>query len=196
MTRVEEALKGGIRAVQLREKGLSAAKTLSLAREMRELARAYNARLLINDRVDMAMLADADGVHLGNGSVAPEAARELLGPEKLIGVSTHSVKEAKEASARGADFILFGPVYETPSKAAYGPPLGLKALEETIAAVDIPVYGLGGIKIENIPEVLKTGPAGVAIISAILAASDVRSSAEAFIRAVAQRRLQDQGQGR
>ncbi|MEK7679845.1 MAG: thiamine phosphate synthase, partial [Deltaproteobacteria bacterium] len=129
LTRVEEALKGGIRALQLREKGLGAAKVLSLAREMRELTRAYNAKLLINDRVDIAMLAGADGVHLGNGSVAPEAARRLLGPEKLVGVSTHSLKEAKEASARGADFILFGPLYETPSKAAYGPPAGLKALE-------------------------------------------------------------------
>ncbi len=191
LTRVEEALKGGIRALQLREKALGGAKLLTLARQMRGLTRAYNAKLLVNDRVDIAMLAGADGVHLGHGSMPPEAARKLLGPEKLIGVSTHSLIEAREAEANGADFIVFGPVYQTASKAAYGPPAGIEALKSAVAGVNIPVYGLGGIRIENGREVLKTGCAGVGLISAILAAPDVRKSAEALAGALAKWRLED-----
>ncbi|MEK6759390.1 MAG: thiamine phosphate synthase [Deltaproteobacteria bacterium] len=196
ITRVEEALAGGIGAVQLREKGLCGAKLLTLARQMRELTARYNAKLLINDRVDIALLSEADGVHLGHGSMPPEAARSLLGPKKLIGVSTHSLGEAKEAQALGADFIVFGPVYHTASKAAYGRPAGVKALKETVAAVRVPVYGLGGIDIENTQEVLDTGCAGVALISAILSAPEVRKSAEALVEALIKRRLKDGQQGR
>lgn len=196
ITRVEEALAGGIGAVQLREKGLCGAKLLTLARQMRELTARYNAKLLINDRVDIALLSEADGVHLGHGSMPPEAARSLLGPKKLIGVSTHSLGEAKEAQALGADFIVFGPVYHTASKAAYGPPAGVTALKEIVAAIKVPVYGLGGINIENTQEVLDTGCAGVALISAILSAPEVRKSAEALIETLIKRRLKDGQQGR
>lgn len=196
VSRVEEALRGGIRAVQLREKVLGGAKLLTLARQMRELTARYNAKLLINDRVDIALLSEADGVHLGHSSMRPEAARRLLGPTRLIGVSTHSIREAREAEAGGADFIVFGPVYQTASKAAYGAPIGLEALGEAVAAIKVPVYGLGGIKIENIHEVLKTGCTGVALISAILSAPGVRKSAEALAEALIKQRLQDDQQGR
>lgn len=177
--------------MQLREKALSGTNLLALARQMKELTTAYNAKLLINDRVDIALLSEADGVHLGHGSMPPEAARRLLGPTRLIGVSTHSIKEAKEAEAGGADFIVFGPVYHTPSKAAYGPPAGVKALGEAVAALKIPVYGLGGIKMENADEVLKTGCAGIALISAILATPDARKSARALVEALTKWRSQN-----
>lgn len=196
ITKVEEALAGGIRAVQLREKGLCGAKLLTLARQMRELTARYNAKLLINDRVDIALLSEADGVHLGHGSMPTDAARRLLGQKMLIGVSTHSLIEAREAEALGADFIVFGPIYYTASKAACGPPAGVGALKETVAAIKVPVYGLGGINIENIQEALDTGCAGVALISAILSAPEVRKSAGALVEALIKRRLKDGQQGR
>ncbi len=196
ITKVDEALAGGIRAVQLREKGLGGAKLLTLARQMRELTARYNAKLLINDRVDIALLSEADGVHLGHGSMPPDAARRLLGTQRLIGVSTHTLSEAREAEANGADFIVFGPVYYTASKAAYGPPAGAQALKETATAIKIPVYGLGGINIENIQEAVDTGCAGVALISAILSAPEVRKSAGALVEALRKRRLKDGQQGR
>lgn len=194
--RVEDALAGGIGALQLREKGLSGAKLLTLARQMRALTSAYDAKLLINDRVDIAMLSKADGVHLGHGSMPPKAARALLGHERLIGCSTHSLIEAREAQASGADFIVFGPVYHTASKAAHGPPAGVEALKEAVTTLDMPVYALGGVKLENTREVLDTGCAGIALISAILAAPDVRKSAEALTGSLAKWRLKNTQSGR
>lgn len=111
-----------------------------------------------------------------------DAARGLLGERKLIGVSTHSLKEAQEAEQAGADFILFGPVYFTPSKAAYGKPQGTAALKEVVEKISLPVYAIGGIKPENIEEVRRTGIQGVALISAVLSADDPRKATEEILK--------------
>lgn len=180
---IRAALSGGIRLVQLREKDLSGRELLILAKEVRALANGYGARLLINDRADIALLSGADGVHLTSGSYAPSWARGLLGPGKLIGVSTHSLEEARRAEAGGADFVTFGPVFHTPSKAAYGEPVGTGPLKETAAALSIPVYALGGIKKENMREAIGAG-ARVAVISAIMGSFDAELAARELIEKV------------
>ncbi|HEX9024513.1 MAG TPA: thiamine phosphate synthase, partial [Geobacteraceae bacterium] len=120
---VEEALKGGVRAVQLREKDLNSRELLELALAMRKLTGAYGARLFINDRLDIALAVDADGAHLGEQSIPADMARKVLGGDRLIGVSCHGSAGATAAQDAGADFITYGPVFHTPSKAAYGPPV-------------------------------------------------------------------------
>lgn len=178
---VEEALAGGVRCVQLREKDLPARALLELARAMRSLTDRFGARLLINDRVDIALAAGADGVHLGEEGMPAAVARELLGSGRLIGVSCHGRDGAAAAVAQGADFITFGPVYPTPSKAAYGEPVGIGQLAATTQEIHIPVFALGGIKEANIPEALAAGAAGIALISAIIAAPDPRERARALL---------------
>jgi thiamine-phosphate pyrophosphorylase len=183
---VEEALAGGVRAVQLREKDLSPRELLELARTMRELTARYGAKLIINDRADVALAAGADGVHLGEASIPPDAACQILGTERLIGVSCHSKEGALAAEKSGADFITFGPVYPTPSKAAYGAPVGVERLAETAQLLRIPVFALGGINRENTPEAIATGAAGIAIISAIIAAGNPAEETRAFLSLLAQ----------
>ena len=178
---VEAALRGGVRAVQLREKDLGAAELLPLAMELRDLTRRFAARLLINDRIDVALAVDADGVHLGGHSLPVTVARRLLGAEKLIGVSTHRPGEIALATAAGADFVTFGPVFTTPSKAGFGPPLGVAALRAACTAGQLPVFALGGIKANHLPELTGSGAHGIAVISAIIATPDPRAAAGAFV---------------
>jgi len=177
---VRRALEGGVRAVQLREKDLPAAEFYPLAGELRSLTREFGARLLINDRVDVALATGADGVHLGGHSLPAADARRLLGPDKLIGVSTHRIEEIRTAEENGADFVTFGPVWFTPSKAPFGNPVGLDRLREACAASSLPVFALGGIKPERVAKALAAGAAGVALISAILAAVDPAAAANTF----------------
>jgi len=169
---IELALIAGVRAVQLREKDLTAGELLPLARELRALTRQHGARLLINDRIDVALAVQADGVHLGGHSLPVEVARKLLGPQRLLGVSTHRVDEILRAAEQGADFVTFGPVYATPSKAAYGQPVGIDALREACRLSPLPVFALGGIDLLTAREVRSAGAFGVALISAIIAADD------------------------
>lgn len=162
---VHAALDGGVRAVQLREKDLEGGALYHLASELRILTSRYQAKLLINDRIDVALAIDADGVHLGQTSFPATVARQLLGPGKLIGVSTHSQEEI--AAAARADFILFGPVYFTPTKAAYGTPQGLERLHQAVTQSVVPIIAIGGIKVGQISEVLATGAHGIGVITAI-----------------------------
>lgn len=174
---VRLALQGGVRSIQLREKDLPIRELLALAQEIRKLTREFGAKLFLNDRVDVAVAVEADGVHLGHQSMPPEAVRTIVGRRMLIGVSTHNREEAISAEKNGADFITFGPIFPTPSKMKYGAPVGAAAIAELKKRVQLPVFGLGGIKTENIREVLKTGADGIAMISAIFAAKDIRKTA-------------------
>jgi thiamine-phosphate pyrophosphorylase len=170
---LEQALDGGgVGAVQLREKDLEGKELFSLAEKARDLCARYGAALFINDRIDVALAVGADGIQLAGTSLPIETARTLLGPTKTIGASTHSLEEAREAERLGADFVLFGPVYFTPSKAAFGPPQGVLALKKIVENTTLPVYAIGGIKPENIREVMGTGARGISLISAVLAAAD------------------------
>jgi thiamine-phosphate pyrophosphorylase len=178
---VEAALRGGVRAVQLREKDLGAAELLPLAGELRDLTRRYHARLLINDRIDVALAVDADGVHLGGHSLPVTAARRLLGADRLIGVSTHHIDEITAAADAGADFVTFGPVFATPSKAGFGPPPGLDALRAACTAAPIPVFALGGINADRRPLLQARGAEHLAVISAIIAAPCPEAAARALL---------------
>jgi len=181
-TAVDEALKGGVQAVQLREKDLETRRLLSMAYSLRELTSGYRAKLFINDRVDIALAVDADGVHLGGDSMPAFAARKAAGEAMLIGVSAHSIGEAKKAEEEGADFVTLGPVFETPSKIKYGHPLGPELLREVMGKIFIPVFAIGGIKKERVGSVLESGATGIALISAILGSEDIRSNTEEFMR--------------
>ena len=179
---LERALDGGVKAIQLREKDLSGRDLFLLAERSHKLCQAYHAALFINDRVDVAMAVDAAGVQLSKSSLPLVTARALLGPQKIIGISTHSLQEAKEAKQNGADFILFGPVYFTASKAAYGEPQGLAALKTIVDNISLPVYAIGGIKAENIKSTKNCGVRGVALISAIVSAENPGKATQTILR--------------
>jgi thiamine-phosphate pyrophosphorylase len=177
---VEAALQGGVDAVQLREKDLPARDLAALAERLAGICRRHRARLLVNDRVDVALAVGADGVHLPADSFAPADARRLLGPEALIGVSTHTLADARAAQDAGADFVVFGPLFDTPAKRIYGPPLGLAALAEVTRAVRLPVLAIGGVRAAHVAAVRRHGAAGVAVVSAILGAGDPSAAAAAL----------------
>jgi thiamine-phosphate pyrophosphorylase len=181
---VEAALRGGARIVQLREKDLPPRELYPLALEMRQLTQAYGARLLINDRIDVALAVNADGVHLTTTSLPASIARQVLGPGRLIGVSTHTRAEAQAATEEGADIIVFGPVFYTPSKASYGQPVGLDALRAVRAAVKAPILAIGGIKLANLDQVLAAGADGIAVISAIIGADDPAAATQDLLAAL------------
>jgi thiamine-phosphate pyrophosphorylase len=178
---VEAALRGGVRAVQLREKDLCGRELFELACELRELTSRYGAKLFINDRLDIALAADADGVHLGESSLPVARVREVAGDRLLIGVSCHGLERALDAQESGADFITFSPIFFTPSKAPYGEPLGIERLAEACRILRIPVFALGGIKKDSIRAVLAYGARGIALISAILAADDPEPAAREIL---------------
>ena len=172
MNVVEAALRGGVRLVQLREKDLPTRELVALATELRSITRRYEAALLINDRIDVAVAVAADGVHLPASSFSVADARRLLGPRRLIAVSTHSPEDAAAAGEAGADFVVFGPVFETPSKRAYGPPVGLERLSATVEATKVPVFAIGGITHDRIEAIVAHGASRVAVIRALLEADD------------------------
>lgn len=183
--RVEAALRGGVGAVQLREKDLDGGPLHELARALLPICRRFAAPLLVNGRIDVVLATDADGVHLPSDSFRAAEARSLLGPEKIVGVSTHSPAEVASAAADGADYAIFGPIFATPSKESFGAPQGLERLRQAVAAAPMPLIAIGGITPERARDVYATGVAGVAAIGALLAQADTESAARAFLQAPA-----------
>ena len=181
---IKMALEGGAEAVQLRERDLSDLELYRLADQTRRLCDDFGAALLINDRIDVALGVDAQGIHLGGHSFPIREARRLLGMGRIIGASTHSVLEARMAEAEGADFVVFGPVHHTPSKARYGEPVGEERMHEAAAAVRIPLLAIGGVNAASVPRLLASGARGVAVISAIHAADDPREATREFVRSL------------
>ncbi|OFV89338.1 MAG: thiamine-phosphate diphosphorylase [Acidobacteria bacterium RBG_16_68_9] len=181
---VEQAMQGGVRAAQLRERDLDTRSLFALACELREVTRRHAALLLINDRIDVALACGADGVHLPAESFSVADARSLLGTNRLIGISTHRPEEVAAAARAGADFAVFGPVFDTPSKRAYGPALGPDALAMAVGASTIPVLAIGGVTAERVPTVLARGASGVAVIRAILEVEDPCQAAHSLVAAV------------
>jgi len=182
----------GAVALQLREKDMEARALYELARALRELCSRYGAALLVNDRVDVAIAAGADGVHLPANSFALADARRLVGATRLIGVSTHEAGEVRAAATAGADFAVYGPVYEPLSKASYGAARGAESLGAACRAAGLPVFALGGITAERIAELggtpaLSEGgrPAGVAVIGAVFGADDPAAATRALLDALA-----------
>jgi thiamine-phosphate pyrophosphorylase len=181
---IDKAARAGCQLIQIREKDMSAKALGAFAREVIERARPHGARVLVNDRLDVAMAAGADGVHLRASSIPAREVRAVAAKKGLddflIGVSTHSIAEAKLAEEGAADFIVCGPVYDTPSKRAFGEPLGLDGFDEIRSAVKIPALALGGINLSNYHEPLRRGAAGIAGIGLF---ADV-TSVEQIIRSI------------
>ncbi len=177
---VEAAVQAGVRAFQLREKDLEARELTALAERLLHSVHIAGGLLLINDRIDVALAVGAAGAHLSQRGLPPAVARRLLGPGRLLGVSCHSLAEAEEAQAGGADFILLGPIFFTPSKASHGPPLGLELLRQVRPRIQLPIFAIGGINAANRGEAVTAGADGVAVISAVMAAPDVSAAVKAF----------------
>lgn len=177
-------ISGGAMIVQLRGKGLSSKELLADAREIRLLTREAGATFIVNDRADIALLSDADGVHLGQNDLPIDEARKILGKEKLIGISTHNIEQALKAEQEGADYIGFGPVFGTKTKADAEEAKGIEALKEVNKKVSIPVIAIGGINLENLKEVIDAGADGVAVISAIVKAENIEETTKRFIEAL------------
>lgn len=173
---VGAAVAAGVDLVQLREKDLSGRTLFDLAGRMAAICHAAGARLLINDRLDVALAAGADGVHLPADGLPAAAVRARIGDRLLIGVSTHSAAEAARAERDGADFVVLGPVFPTASKRRYGPPLGLEPLRAAMEQVKIPVYAIGGVNAETVEKLRDLPLGGVALIGAIMNADDIAAS--------------------
>lgn len=169
---VESALKGGCRAIQLRDKAAGARDLLATARKLRTLTRDFGALLIVNDRLDVALAADADGVHLGPDDLPVEAVRRVVPGPFLIGYSTDDPGEALRAEAAGANYLGCGTVHRTTSKTDAGHPIGLDGLDRVARAVHIPVIGIGGIGAAEAPGVADTSAAGIAVLGAVMSATD------------------------
>ena len=171
------AIEGGATAIQLRDKEATTRELVEVGRALRELARQRGVAFIVNDRVDVALAVDADGVHVGQDDMPARLARKLLGLDKIVGVSASTVEEALQAQADGADYVSASPVFSTPTKPDAAPPTGLEGLRAFVEALRVPVVAIGGINEGNVGEVIKAGAAGVAVISAVVAAPDVAEAA-------------------
>lgn len=171
-----QALESGVRMVQIREKDLDTRQLIDLAHNLIPLIKQHHGTVLVNDRVDLALALNADGVHLRSDSLPLPIARHVLGNNRLIGLSVHSAEEVRYAESEGANFVVLGPIFDTPSKQPYGPPLGLDILETACRGSRLPVFALGGIKAAHVPAVISCGAYGIAVISSILQAPCIQDS--------------------
>jgi thiamine-phosphate pyrophosphorylase len=176
-----QALEGGATMIQLRDKGGDLRSLYDEAVAIRHLCRRYRRLFIVNDRLDVALLAEADGVHLGQEDLPAGLARPLLHRGMLLGISTHSVEEAREAEAAGADYIGFGPVFPTRTKTGTRAIVGLDGIRMVKAAVTLPVLAIGGITLERVPEVVRAGADGVAVISAIVGSGSITATCRQFL---------------
>ena len=174
---VKESLDGGVTFVQLREKTLEDDKFLEEAKELKQLCKEYKVPFVINDNVDIAIAMDADGVHVGQSDMEAGNVREKLGPDKIIGVSAQTVEQAVLAEQRGADYLGVGAVFPTGSKDD-AVEVSHETLKAICEAVSIPVIAIGGISVGNVKELAGSGIVGIAVISAIYAAKDIKKAAE------------------
>ncbi|ADG06508.1 thiamine phosphate synthase [Kyrpidia tusciae] len=188
-------LAGGVTCIQLREKDLNTRELLEAGRVLRRMTRAAGALLIVNDRVDVAMALDADGVHLGQGDLPIRAAREILGEGRIIGVSTHNVEEAREAAIQGANYIGVGPMRATTTKTDTKPVVGIAGLRRIRQAVDLPIIAIGGIRLEDAEELAAAGADGLAVIRGLVDTEDILERAKAFVQAILRGRQRREGRG-
>ncbi len=185
---VREAIAGGATAVQLREKEASAREMIRLGEALHEITRPAGIPLIVNDRVDVAVALDAEGVHVGQDDIPAAIARQMIGPDRILGVSAATVAEARQAERDGADHLGVGDVFGTPSKSDAGVPIGVERLAEVARAVSIPVVAIGGITLDNAAQVIRAGAQGVSVISAIVGATDPEAAARRLCEIVAAER--------
>lgn len=175
---VRQAEACGVCVVQYRNKNAETREMYNEAVRLREICR--NTLFLINDRIDVALAVDADGVHLGQSDMPYSAARKMLGPEKIIGITVHNPAEAIAAQTSGADYLGVSPIFQTATKSNAGKPAGIALIEEIRAQVDIPLIAIGGINLANAPEVVRAGADGLCAISAVVAKEDVGKEIRKF----------------
>ncbi|RDY22785.1 thiamine phosphate synthase [Romboutsia maritimum] len=180
---IEDAIKAGVTMVQLREKNALGKEFLEKAKKLREITRKYNIPLIINDRVDIAMLCDADGVHVGQSDIDAPSVRRLIGRDKIIGVSTRTIEEANLAKKEGADYIGIGTIFSTSTKLD-AKLVQLNTVEEIIKKIDIPTVLIGGIDLKKIDKLKKLNSSGYAIISAILKENDIYHEVKKWISSI------------
>jgi len=181
-----EALEGGADIIQMRDKKSSKKVILEKAKMLRELTRKYDVPFIVNDHIDVALAVDADGVHLGQDDLPLVEARKIVG-DKIIGISTHSIEQAREAEKNGADYIGVGPIFPTKTKEDVVPPVTTSYLKEVVREISIPFVPIGGIKLHNIDEVLDAGGTCVCVISAVVGSEDVKGTCEAFVQKIKER---------
>jgi len=177
---IEEAIKGGVSVVQIREKTADTLDFYNLALKVKKITTKYNVPLIINDRVDVALAIDADGVHVGQSDMPCDVTRKLVGPNKIVGVSAATIDEAKKAEKDGADYIGTGAVFPTSTKDD-APKITKKELKEVVDSINIPVVAIGGITIDNASELIDTGIAGLSVVSAIMSSDDPKKSSEMLL---------------
>jgi len=181
---LQRVLTAAAPAIQLRERDLSARELVTLAVGVQAVTASRRSQLLINDRIDVALALEGVGVHLRNNSLPVSVARQVLGTQRLLGISVHAVEEAVQVESQGADYIVLGPIYETPSKQMFGPPLGIHTLERACRLVRLPIIGIGGVTAARAREMRRAGAFGVAVITAVLGAADVESATRELLDAV------------
>lgn len=177
---IEEAIKGGTTVVQIREKTADTLDFYNLALKVQEITKKYDVPLIINDRVDVAMAIDADGVHVGQSDMPCDVTRKLIGADKILGVSAATIDEAKKAQKDGADYIGTGTVFPTQTKDD-APKITKNELKEIVESIDIPVVAIGGITLENAHELNDTGIAGLSVVSAIMSSDNPKKSSEELL---------------
>lgn len=178
---IEEALKAGVTTLQLREKDATGKEFLEKAYKLRELTRKYNVTFIINDRVDIALLVQADGVHVGQSDICASEVRKLLGPNKIVGVSARTLEEAKEAKENGADYLGVGAMFSTTTKLD-AKNVSLDTLISIKENIELPIVAIGGITLQNKMELVKANIEGYAIVSAILGAEDIYTETKKWIK--------------
>ena len=181
---VRAVVRGGATAIQLRDKEASTGEMIELGRALLQITRPAGVPLIVNDRADVALAIDADGVHVGQDDMPAPLARQIIGPQRILGVSAGTIEEARQAQREGADYLGVGDVYGTPTKADAGTPIGLSGLAEIARAVSIPVVAIGGIQLDNAAATLQAGASGVAVISAVIGAPDPETAARQLRNAV------------
>ena len=177
---IEEAILGGVSVVQIREKTAETLEFYNLAIKVKEITTKYNVPLIINDRVDVALAIDADGVHVGQSDMPCDITRKLIGENKILGVSAATIEEAKKAENDGADYIGTGAIFPTTTKDD-APNVTKKDLSDIVKSINIPVVAIGGITIENANELKNTGISGLSVVSAIMSADDPKKASEKLL---------------
>ncbi len=178
---IQACISGGATAVQLREKHWPASWLVEAGRKLRRITQEAGVLFIVNDRVDVAMAVEADGVHIGQQDIPLELVRKIVGPHMVVGVSAGTPEEARAAEKDGASYIGVGPVFPTQTKKDARSPRGLRLLEEIRRATSLPIYAIGGIQIHNVASVIQAGADGAAVISAVVGADDVTGAVRAFV---------------
>ncbi|OLO26928.1 thiamine-phosphate diphosphorylase [Alkalihalophilus pseudofirmus] len=187
MTVMEQAIIGGSDIIQLRDKTNSKKVVFEKGKQLRELTKKYGVTFIVNDHIDVALAVDADGIHIGQDDLPIEEARKIVGKDKIIGLSTHAIEEAREAERAGADYIGVGPIFPTKSKVDVVDPVTTDYIRQVVKEITIPFVAIGGIKLHNVDQVLEAGATRICAISEIVGADDIKSVCQQFIQKIDQK---------